>query len=65
MSTTFTVDWLPGSDVLRGRCHCGATSSAQDPATLLDWLGAHPDGHDTSGPEVLLAPLPAGVAGDA
>lgn len=46
MSTRFRVDWKPGSDVLRGTCFCGAASSAQDPATLLDWLDGHPDGHD-------------------
>lgn len=61
MSATFTVDWMPGSDVLRGRCHCGATSSAQDPATLLDWLAGHPDGHDTTGPDAVPAPEPVGV----
>jgi hypothetical protein len=42
---TFRVDWLPGSDTLQGICFCGATSTALDPTTLLDWLDAHPDGH--------------------
>lgn len=44
---TFRVEWVPGSDTLQGSCFCGATSTAGDPATLLDWLDAHPFGHAT------------------
>jgi hypothetical protein len=42
------VGWLPGSDRLRGRCHCGAESEAEDPVLLWEWLLAHPD-HPSSG----------------
>ena len=42
---TFRVDWVPGSDTLQGTCFCGASTTAEDPATLLDWLDAHPFGH--------------------
>lgn len=45
LSGSFRVDWMPGSDTLHGTCSCGATSTAEDPATLLDWLDAHPFGH--------------------
>jgi len=37
------VNWLPGSDRLRGRCHCGAETEADDPVTMWEWLLAHPD----------------------
>ncbi|MCF6506444.1 hypothetical protein E9549_03335 [Blastococcus sp. MG754426] len=43
------VGWLPGSDRLRGRCHCGAESEAEDPILLWDWLVAHP-AHPVGGP---------------
>ena len=36
-------NWLPGSDRLRGRCHCGAESEAPDPVAMWEWLLAHPD----------------------
>jgi hypothetical protein len=39
------VDWLPGSDRLRGTCHCGAVHLADGPAEVWDWLLAHPVGH--------------------
>lgn len=58
MTARLRVDWTPGSDVLRGTCFCGAVSSAQDPRTLLDWLDAHPVGHEP-GPD-LHEVLPAG-----
>ncbi len=41
----FRIDWLPGTDRLRGTCHCGATSEQDDPVRMWDWLLAHPD-HD-------------------
>jgi hypothetical protein len=37
------VHWLPGSDRLRGRCHCGAETEAEDPVEMWEWLLAHPD----------------------
>jgi hypothetical protein len=37
------VDWLPGSDRLRGCCHCGAETEAEDPVAMWEWLLAHPD----------------------
>jgi hypothetical protein len=39
------VVWLPGSDVLSGICHCGASTFAEDPVLLWNWLLAHSDGH--------------------
>ncbi|GAA3389164.1 hypothetical protein [Cryptosporangium minutisporangium] len=52
------VDWLPGSDRLHGRCHCGAESDADDPVVLWEWLLAHPD-HPAGGAiEPPPAPLP-------
>ncbi len=42
---TFRVEWVPGSDTLRGTCFCGAACTEQEPASLLDWLQGHPDGH--------------------
>ena len=57
------VGWLPGSDRLRGRCHCGAESEAEDPVLLWEWLLAHPD-HPSSGaalpePPDVIPPPPA------
>jgi hypothetical protein len=36
------VGWLPGSDRLHGRCHCGAQTEADDPVRMWEWLSAHP-----------------------
>lgn len=44
-SSVVRVEWLPGSDVLLGTCHCGATHQAQDPISMWEWLLAHPEGH--------------------
>ena len=44
------VNWLPGSDRLRGRCHCGAEAEADDPVAMWEWLLAHPD-HPAGGAE--------------
>ncbi|MEW9550665.1 hypothetical protein [Nonomuraea sp. NPDC050783] len=52
------VVWLPGSDVLRGRCHCGAVRDAQGPVEVWEWLLAHPAGHF---PEPDPGPPPAGA----
>lgn len=40
------VVWLPGSDLLRGTCHCGAAYIAEGPVEVWDWLLGHPIGHD-------------------
>jgi hypothetical protein len=37
------VSWLPGSDRLRGRCHCGAEAESDGPIAMWEWLLAHPD----------------------
>jgi hypothetical protein len=44
--TIYRVTWLPGSDTLRGVCHCGAEREAEDPIEIWSWLLAHPDGHE-------------------
>ncbi|MGY1738283.1 hypothetical protein [Geodermatophilus sp. SYSU D00684] len=62
------VDWLPGSDRLRGRCHCGADGEAEDPVAMWEWLLAHPD-HPAGGPAgpagpTVLPPPPAHLVTD-
>ena len=53
------VVWLPGTDKLRGICHCGASHEADDPAVLWEWLLAHPVGHEISSQErAFRNPLP-------
>ncbi len=42
------IVWVPGTDRLRGVCHCGAAHEAQDPASIWDWLLAHPVGHESA-----------------
>ncbi|MDG4808787.1 hypothetical protein O7634_18745 [Micromonospora sp. WMMD1120] len=44
-SRVYRIRWLPGTDTLRGTCHCGAERSADDPVELWEWLLAHPRGH--------------------
>ncbi|WP_395107915.1 hypothetical protein [Actinomadura sp. SCN-SB] len=39
------VVWLPGSDLLEGTCHCGASYVADGPLDVWAWLLGHPDGH--------------------
>jgi hypothetical protein len=41
----YRIDWIPGTDVLHGTCHCGAEHSAQDPIEMWEWMLGHPDGH--------------------
>ncbi len=41
------IDWEPGSDLLRGTCHCGARHTCDDPVAMWTWLLAHPEGHRT------------------
>ncbi|MFF3503827.1 hypothetical protein [Streptomyces sp. NPDC003247] len=45
----YRVDWLPGTDVLHGTCHCGAEHSAEDPVEMWGWMLAHPEGHEPRG----------------
>ena len=54
------VNWLPGSDRLRGLCFCGAEAEASDPNDMWEWLLAHPD-HPADGPAEppTSGPLPA------
>ena len=67
MRAVLRVDWLPGSDRLRGRCHCGAETEAEDPVEMWEWLLAHPD-HPSGGaapaPEPVDLPPPAHVVTD-
>lgn len=41
----YRVDWTPGTDMLRGRCHCGAERLSDDPVQLWEWMLDHPRGH--------------------
>ncbi|MER5339386.1 hypothetical protein ABT030_03415 [Streptomyces mirabilis] len=41
----YRIDWIPGTDVLHGTCHCGAEQSAQDPIEMWEWMLGHPEGH--------------------
>ncbi len=43
------VVWIPGSDQLRGVCHCGAERVSDGPVEVWEWLLAHPVGHDDGG----------------
>ena len=43
--TIYTVEWLPGTDLLVGICFCGARHESEDPIELWTWLLDHPDGH--------------------
>jgi hypothetical protein len=45
----YRVDWIPGTDVLHGTCHCGAEHSAQDPVAMWEWMLGHPEGHRPQG----------------
>jgi hypothetical protein len=50
----YRVHWIPGTDTLRGVCHCGAERAAEEPVELWDWLLAHPDGHRS--PQAAVSP---------
>jgi hypothetical protein len=41
----YRIDWVPGTDVLHGTCHCGAERSGQDPVEMWEWMLSHPVGH--------------------
>jgi hypothetical protein len=43
---TFSITWVPGTDVMLGACHCGAERLAEDPVELWEWLLGHPAGHE-------------------
>ncbi|MFJ2813061.1 hypothetical protein [Streptomyces sp. NPDC087294] len=59
----YRVDWLPGTDVLHGTCHCGARHTDQDPVRMWEWMLAHPEGHTPPGDRTPPGgrPLPADV----
>ncbi len=44
-SNVLRIVWVPGTDRLRGVCHCGASHEDDDPTAMWDWLLAHPEGH--------------------
>ena len=45
-TAVYRVDWLPGTDRLRGTCHCGADQRARRTRSgMWEWLLAHPDDH--------------------
>ncbi|MDG4838596.1 hypothetical protein O7631_18960 [Micromonospora sp. WMMD967] len=44
----YRVHWLPGTDILRGSCHCGAERLAEEPIELWEWLLGHPQGHQAA-----------------
>ncbi|HEY2099112.1 MAG TPA: hypothetical protein VGH72_21770 [Pseudonocardia sp.] len=52
--------WLPGSDRLRGCCHCGAELVADGPVQIWEWLLAHPVGHRAAVPATAV-PATAGT----
>lgn len=39
----YRINWLPGTDLLHGACHCGAEHTASDPEAMWAWMLAHPD----------------------
>lgn len=41
----YRIDWMPGTDLLHGTCHCGAEHTAQDPVEMWEWMLGHPVGH--------------------
>lgn len=59
----YRVYWLPGSDQLRGICHCGAETDAADPVEVWEWLLGHPAGHVPSSVPEAPPPVLAAVAG--
>jgi hypothetical protein len=41
----YRITWVPGTDLLAGRCHCGAEHTDQDPIAMWEWMLGHPVGH--------------------
>ena len=39
---TFSIAWVPGTDVMLGTCYCGEKRTAEDPVELWGWLLGHP-----------------------
>lgn len=37
----YCVDWVPGTNRLRGVCPCGAVTEVDDPALMWEWLVGH------------------------
>lgn len=47
----YRIDWLPGTDILHGTCHCGREHTAQDPVEMWEWMLAHPQRHQPGDPQ--------------
>lgn len=45
---TFSITWVPGTDVMLGACYCGKKHVAEDPVELWGWLLGHPLGHEVT-----------------
>ena len=45
----YRIDWLPGTDLLHGACHCGARRSDEDPVQLWAWLLDHDHERENDG----------------
>ncbi|MDX3047869.1 hypothetical protein PV378_15345, partial [Streptomyces scabiei] len=52
----YRIDWLPGTDILHGTCHCGREHTSQDPIEMWEWMLAHPRAHGTP-PTLVCRPL--------
>lgn len=52
----YRVQWIPGTDTLRGTCHCGAARTTEEPVALWEWLLSHPSGHQAPPPPVPVPP---------
>lgn len=42
----YSITWVPGEDLMRGSCYCGAQRIGEAPTELWEWLLGHPVGHD-------------------
>ncbi|WFE28176.1 hypothetical protein O7623_02905 [Solwaraspora sp. WMMD791] len=58
----YRIHWLPGTDTLRGTCHCGAERVGDDPVELWQWLLDHPRGHWPARSVPTVHRQPAGAA---
>ncbi|MFI5661185.1 hypothetical protein [Streptomyces sp. NPDC051684] len=47
----FRIEWLPGTDLLDGHCHCGERHTSEDPVAMWEWMLAHPDHPQTPEPK--------------
>ncbi|MET7683544.1 hypothetical protein [Streptomyces sp. NPDC005423] len=41
----YRIEWVPGTDLLHGTCHCGREHTAEDPTEMWEWMLAHSRGH--------------------